>query len=202
MTYRLPSLNSLRAFEAAARNLGFEAAARELGVTAGAVSQQVRKLEHSLGVPLFHRLSNGLRMTDEGETYFPRITKVFDDLTAATEEIAPDINGKKFSVGVCPRSAAVLPSGWPFGEWRLEPYVRERVFTSDPERVVSGALDCLLSADPPPLGDLEAFEVSVRMTGPSSQETALYLIHRQSAANCAQIKALLDSLRAFGQATQ
>ena len=48
MTYRLPSLNTLRAFEAAARHLSFKTAANEIGVTSGAVSQQVRKLEHSL----------------------------------------------------------------------------------------------------------------------------------------------------------
>ena len=48
MTYRLPSLNALRAFESAARHLSFKMAASELGVTAGAVSQQVKKLEGSL----------------------------------------------------------------------------------------------------------------------------------------------------------
>ena len=60
MTYRLPSLNALRAFEAAARHLSFKTAATELGVTAGAVSQQVKKLENSLSVELFRRLPHGL----------------------------------------------------------------------------------------------------------------------------------------------
>ena len=69
MTYRLPSLNTLRAFEAAARHLSFRAAAHEIGVTSGAVSQQVRKLEHSLGVDLFQRLPHGLLLTLEGATY-------------------------------------------------------------------------------------------------------------------------------------
>ena len=66
MTYRLPSLNSLRAFEAAARHLSFRTAATEIGVTSGAISQQVRKLEQSLGVDLFRRLPHGLLLTREG----------------------------------------------------------------------------------------------------------------------------------------
>ncbi|MEL6197301.1 MAG: LysR family transcriptional regulator, partial [Pseudomonadota bacterium] len=50
MTYRFPSLNGLKAFEASARHLSFKAAAGELGVTPGAVSQQVKRLEASLGI--------------------------------------------------------------------------------------------------------------------------------------------------------
>ncbi len=71
MTYRLPSLNTLRAFEAAARHASFKTAADELGVTAGAVSQQVKKLESSLGVTLFRRLPHGLVLTAQAETYLP-----------------------------------------------------------------------------------------------------------------------------------
>ena len=85
MTYRLPSLNTLRAFEAAGRPLSFKMAASELGVTAGAVSQQVKKLEGSLGVDLFRRLPHGLLLTAEGETYLPRISTVFEELTQADE---------------------------------------------------------------------------------------------------------------------
>ena len=69
MTYRLPSLNTLRAFEAAGRHLSFRTAASELGVTPGAVSQQVKKLEGSLSVALFRRLPHGLLLTVEGEAY-------------------------------------------------------------------------------------------------------------------------------------
>ena len=71
MTYRLPPLNTLRAFEAAARHLSFKTAANELGVTPGAISQKVKKLEASLGVPLFRRLPHGLLLTEEGEAYLP-----------------------------------------------------------------------------------------------------------------------------------
>ena len=71
MTYRFPSLNGLKTFEAAARHLSFKAAAAELGVTAGAVSQQVKRLETSLGISLFRRLPQGLLLTREGAAYLP-----------------------------------------------------------------------------------------------------------------------------------
>ena len=56
MTYTLPPLNALRAFEAAARHLSFKLAAHELHVTPAAVGQQVKALEARLGVQLFDRL--------------------------------------------------------------------------------------------------------------------------------------------------
>jgi LysR family transcriptional regulator, glycine cleavage system transcriptional activator len=69
MTYLLPPLNALRAFEAAARHLSFKQAAHELHVTAGAVSQQVRLLEERLGVQLFERLTRQVVLTPAGEAY-------------------------------------------------------------------------------------------------------------------------------------
>ncbi len=63
---RLPPLNAIRVFEAAARHLSFTRAARELCVTQGAVSQQVKGLEEALGVRLFLRVDRGLRLTEEG----------------------------------------------------------------------------------------------------------------------------------------
>ncbi|MEM9045408.1 MAG: LysR family transcriptional regulator, partial [Pseudomonadota bacterium] len=93
MTYRIPSLNGLKAFEAAARHLRFKAAAGELGVTPGAISQQVKRLEASLGIALFRRLPQGLLLTKEGADYLPRISQAFDLLTEATEVVAPALNG-------------------------------------------------------------------------------------------------------------
>ena len=195
MTYRLPSLNALRAFEAAARHLSFRAAADEIGVTSGAISQQVRKLERSLGVDLFQRLPHGLSLTMEGQAYLPKITKIFDDLTTATEEIAPDMNGKKFAVGVCPRAAAILPEGWPFGGQSLESYVRERVATSDVEQVRSGAIDCLVRLDDKPCDPLEVFEIA-QNTMPSDQGW-LQLICKTGLAKCRQTEELISSLHSL-----
>ncbi|MBI2313673.1 MAG: transcriptional regulator GcvA [Betaproteobacteria bacterium] len=85
MPYHLPPLNSLRAFEAAARHLSFKKAAQELHVTPAAISHQVKGLEESLGVKLFHRLPRGLRLTDEAQSALPKLREGFDCLAAAIE---------------------------------------------------------------------------------------------------------------------
>lgn len=193
MTYRLPSLNTLRAFEAAARHLSFKTAASELGVTAGAVSQQVKKLERSLGVALFRRLPHGLLLTVEGETYLPRITKVFEDLTDATEEIAPEINGKKFSIGICAKATAVLPPNWPNHSDSLKPFVRSSIQTSDAERVRNNDIDCLIRLGGGPYGDLAVLAVPVS-PGASGRPGGLHLICKPGLANCRQSKAILEDL--------
>ena len=70
----LPSLDLLKGFEAAARNLSFTKAAAELFVTQSAISRQVQTLENQLGVALFRRHHRDLRLTEEGER---RLAKSF-----------------------------------------------------------------------------------------------------------------------------
>ena len=183
MTYRLPSLNSLRAFEAAARSLSFRSAAGELGVTSGAVSQQVKKLEQSLGVDLFQRLPHGLLLTEAGAAYLPKISKVFEDLTSATEDIAPDINGKKFTVGVSPEAEAVLPNRWPLGVKSLSPFVRDRVVPSTVEDVQSGLVECLVQSGDGATRNLDGFEVT-QTAVPSGQGHSVTLVCKASLAHC------------------
>jgi LysR family glycine cleavage system transcriptional activator len=84
---RLPSLNWLRAFEAAARHMSFAGAAKELGVTPAAISQQVKQLEDWLGTPLFDRLPRRLVLTDAGVGYLPVVRHAFDHLAAGTEDL-------------------------------------------------------------------------------------------------------------------
>ncbi|MGF1611220.1 MAG: LysR family transcriptional regulator [Kiloniellales bacterium] len=84
MSYRLPPLQWLRSFEAAARHLSFTGAGRELGLTQTAVSQQIRSLEAKLGFQLFERLPRGLRLTDMGGAYLPSIRRAFDELSVST----------------------------------------------------------------------------------------------------------------------
>src|ERR1700754_2806381 len=100
MSYRLPPLNSLRAFECSARHLSFKRAADELCVTPGAVSQQVKSLEASVGVPLFRRLPRGLLLTAAGETYLPLISNAFRMISDATEHVAPALKVRVLRVGV------------------------------------------------------------------------------------------------------
>lgn len=80
---RLPPLNALRAFEAAARLGGFAAAANELRVTPGAVAAHVKALEEDLGAPLFERHSRGVRLTPLGQRALPDFTAGFDALAGA-----------------------------------------------------------------------------------------------------------------------
>lgn len=77
MPSSLPSLNALRAFEAAGRHLSFSRAAEELHVTPAAVGHQVKVLEHDLGAVLFQRLNRSLRLTPAGQSLLPGLSEVF-----------------------------------------------------------------------------------------------------------------------------
>jgi LysR family glycine cleavage system transcriptional activator len=88
MARRLPQLNALRAFEAAARHLSFVRAAAELHVTPAAISQQVRSLEQQLGVLLFRRLTRGISLTDAGRALLPGVTDGLDRLAQAAADAA------------------------------------------------------------------------------------------------------------------
>lgn len=89
MTYSLPPLNALRAFEAAARHLSFKLAAHELHVTPAAVGQQVKALEARLGVRLFERLHKQLILTAAGQAYLPGISDGFRRIADATSQLKP-----------------------------------------------------------------------------------------------------------------
>ncbi|HUN67274.1 MAG TPA: transcriptional regulator GcvA [Burkholderiales bacterium] len=84
---RLPSLNALRAFEAAARHLSFAAAAQELHVTPAAVSHQIKGLEADLGLLLFRRLKRGLQLTRSGEAFLPKLREGFERLGEAVDDL-------------------------------------------------------------------------------------------------------------------
>jgi LysR family transcriptional regulator, glycine cleavage system transcriptional activator len=100
MTYLLPPLNALRAFEAAARHLSFKQAAHELHVTAGAISQQVRQLEERLGVQLFERLTRQVILTPAGEAYLAPVRKAFHRIAEATSELKPEGITSLLHIGV------------------------------------------------------------------------------------------------------
>ncbi|MBR0694446.1 LysR family transcriptional regulator [Bradyrhizobium lablabi] len=89
MTYILPPLNALRAFEAAARHLSFKLAAHELHVTPAAVGQQVKALEARLGVRLFERLHKQLILTEAGQIYLPEVSDGFRRIADATARLKP-----------------------------------------------------------------------------------------------------------------
>jgi LysR family transcriptional regulator, glycine cleavage system transcriptional activator len=89
MVAKTPPLGSVRAFDAAARNLSFTRAAAELGITQAAVSWQIKALEQRLGVQLFDRGRAGLALTVKGKELAPGVTDALARLAAAFEAIAP-----------------------------------------------------------------------------------------------------------------
>ena len=84
---RLPPLNALKAFEAAARHESFTRAAEELFVTQGAVSHQVKALEEELGVKLFNRERQRLIITEAGRQYLTILRDAFDRIALGTERL-------------------------------------------------------------------------------------------------------------------
>lgn len=102
---RLPYLNGVRTFEAAARRGSFAAAAEELKVTSAAVSRMVRLLEQRLGVALFERGANRLTLTAAGRAYEAGLAPILDALAALTDQIARIGPAKILTVGVGPTFA-------------------------------------------------------------------------------------------------
>src|SRR5438045_8814734 len=86
---KLPPLNAVRAFEAAARHESFTAAASELCVTVTAISPQVRQLEAMLGRKLFERSGRAVVLTAEGHAGFPLLRDGFDRMASAFATIRP-----------------------------------------------------------------------------------------------------------------
>ena len=89
MASRLPPLNALVVFEAAARHMSFTRAADSLHVTQAAVSHQIKALEEWLGVALFHRVGRGkgLALTEAGRNYLPRINGALEAIRGATNAV-------------------------------------------------------------------------------------------------------------------
>ena len=86
---RLPSLKSLRAFEAAGRRGSIKDAATELAVTPGAVSQQIKALEADLGVALFVRKTRAIHLTAAGQQLHPTISDAFLHMRQVIDEVRP-----------------------------------------------------------------------------------------------------------------
>src|SRR3979490_3346613 len=106
MTARLPSLNGLRAFEAAARHLSFTVAASELNVTQTAISHQIRRLEQELGIRLFIRQNRALALTPAAREYLAGIRAAFNDLRLATDRLLRRDNDHVLTVSTLASLAA------------------------------------------------------------------------------------------------
>src|SRR6202166_1776136 len=130
MTARLPSLNGLRAFEAAARHLSFTNAASELNVTQTAISHQIRRLEQELGIRLFVRQNRALTLAPESRDYLPGVRAAFNDLRLATDRLLRKDNDHVLTVSTLASLAAkwLLPRLSAFQE--QHPGIDDRITTS------------------------------------------------------------------------
>src|ERR1700757_650311 len=106
MRPRLPPLNSLKAFEAAARHESFTRAAEELFVTQGAVSQQVKALESGLGVKLFNRERQRLIITEAGRDYLTVVRDALDRIAVGTERLLQRQSSGALTISTSPDFAA------------------------------------------------------------------------------------------------
>jgi LysR family transcriptional regulator, glycine cleavage system transcriptional activator len=106
MSRRLPPLNALKAFEAAARNESFTRAADELHVTQGAVSHQVKALEETLGLKLFNREHQRLVLTEGGRDYLGVVRDAFDRIAAGTERLTQRFDSNVITISTSPDFAA------------------------------------------------------------------------------------------------
>ena len=193
MSHRLPPLNSLRAFEAAARHLSFTRAASELYLTRGAVAQQVRKLEEALRQKLFHVRRNRLTLTAAGERFLPHVTQAFRTISEATEEIAPALKGRVFRLGVAPelinresRLARALRAPPPGLRLRL-------VKAHDLGALHEGAADAILRTSD---GPYPSYNVDVVSLQPfDTNFDSARLVTQPGLAGCREHRALLSLLR-------
>ena len=128
---RLPPLNALRSYEAAARHLSFTKAAGELGVTPAAVSHQVKMLEDYIGIALFKRVNRHLVLTEAGGACLPGIRAAFEGLAAAVDSISVAGRSGVLTVSVAPSLA---------GKWLLPRLERFKVSHPDIDVRVSASM--------------------------------------------------------------
>lgn len=133
MIRRLPPLNSLKAFEAAARNLSFTKAAEELFVTQAAISHQIKLLEEHLGIKLFMRRNRSLLLTEDGQSYYLDIKEIFASLYDATEKLLTRGAKGSISIALTPSFAIqwLIPKLTEFN--RLHPDIDVKIKAVDQE---------------------------------------------------------------------
>jgi LysR family transcriptional regulator, glycine cleavage system transcriptional activator len=108
MARKLPPLNALKAFEAAARLSSFSRAAQELNVTHAAISRHIRALEAEFRTPLFERTGRGVELTEAGQSLAIELTKGFDLIAAATDRFARPLRRRRQLIVTSDLSFATL----------------------------------------------------------------------------------------------
>lgn len=145
---RLPPLNSLRAFEAAARLGGFAVAAEELNVTPAAISHQVKSLEGHLNVQLFHRMARGLVLTNAGQELLPNISRGLGHFARAVGALSGGELAGPLVISAMPSFATfwLVPRLSSFT--RAFPDINLRIFADGPEPDLNlGTVDVRVSIE-------------------------------------------------------
>jgi LysR family transcriptional regulator, regulator of gene expression of beta-lactamase len=147
MARQLPSLNGLRAFEAAGRHSSFKRAAQELNVTQTAVSHMVRLLEQRLGYALFRRKPNRLELTAQGRALLVGLTDAFDTIARLSDRVAAMRAGPVLTVGLGPTLAVswLIPRLTNF--YRKHPDIEVRMATGGATRAVHDDWTCTIRRD-------------------------------------------------------
>ena len=116
MSPPLPPLNALRAFEAIARHLSFAKAADELHVTPAALSHQIRAFEEQLGLPLFHRRTRAIELTDAGRLIYPGLHAGFESVRGAMAQLDRSRDSNVLVISATPGLVAkwLMPRLWRF----------------------------------------------------------------------------------------
>jgi LysR family transcriptional regulator, glycine cleavage system transcriptional activator len=153
----LPPINTLMAFESAARLGSFSEAADELALTQSAISQQIRKLEDLVEQRLFFRKGSGVRLTAAGGLLFETVSKMLGDLAAGFDRIEPYKN-EDSALLVCPADFA---HGWLMARLgdlhRIRRAVEVWVITRDEARAIDRIdVDLIVSRRPIHTADVES----------------------------------------------
>jgi len=108
MKHHLPPLDSLKAFEAAARHLSFSLAADELCISKGAMSYQIRKLEEQVKCSLFKRSVRQVYLTDAGQALLQTTKHMFDEL----DQTLQGLHGESRQTGVSIATTTYVAARW------------------------------------------------------------------------------------------
>jgi DNA-binding transcriptional LysR family regulator len=154
---RLPPLNALRAFHAAAQKGSFTIAGEALHVTQGAISRQVKLLEESLARPLFFRAHHGIELTETGRALAKTLDSVFEQIGDTVDRIKNDQRRKQISINIPPTFATrwLAPRLSEF--CRLHPYLDFQITTDWIKSLrYSHNHDCLVFFDTGPWPQTDA----------------------------------------------
>lgn len=154
---KLPPLNALRAFEAAARNLSFKSAAEELFVTPTAISHQIKLLEQLTGQQLFRRRPRPISLTPAGMRLFPVLRDGFDVFTAAVAALSEEANKAPLRISTTTAFAScwLLPK---LGDWKEQhsDINLEVIATDDVVDLRAGEIDMAIRYAKHPPSDLDS----------------------------------------------